>query len=480
MIPVLQSRWQLEDRVLKYYGLRNYPHTLNRTIKITTKEASFIQALDGETPLKVITRQYPPTRKIHDLMAEEVIVDLSQVRELPASLDTAQYCGNCAANDFMLPGLEFNATGTCALCQAEEHLTGKLTTPLPTLTGHALQAKMSKSRFDVALMYTGGKDSSFLLYYLAKVLKLRVLACTWAIPYMSPNARANIQSAKYRLPNVEFVERTILPRDLDKMYKVSLELQGNTCLCPSLAYVIFYPLLVSERVPYIITGVEEAQHKNMIYNGFIPLSVYKLAVSPAVHNAINILRILTLRPPYKKGQMAAVAYLNQLTSKTSILKKLLGYRNEMVEHLHMAFNAVPEILGPLKRTLASIDHTGNIPVFVNINMNSISPNQSYDWKAIKKLLKAELGWQGDEQDKGLHTSCIVEDGKDYAQFTRFRKMESMLIPFSPVELSAAVIAGNITREQALAEQRKLSGFSVEPPHACQVMQHCDGRPCRES
>jgi tRNA(Ile)-lysidine synthase TilS/MesJ len=35
-----------------------------------------------------------------------------------------------------------------------------------------------KGRFDVAVFYTGGKDSTFLLYYLAKVKNLRVLALT--------------------------------------------------------------------------------------------------------------------------------------------------------------------------------------------------------------------------------------------------------------------------------------------------------------
>lgn len=480
MIPVLQSRWQLEGTTLNYYGLRNYPCTLRRKIKLRPKEAAIINAMDGQTFLKDIARKFPPTKKIRNLMAQGIVVDLCQVRGLPTSLDSAQYCVKCAANDFMLPGLEFDAAGTCALCQGEEHLTGKLTTPLLTLTGQTLQARASKSRFDVALMYTGGKDSSFLLYYLAKVLKLRVLACTWVIPYMAPNVLANIQAAKDRLPNVEFVERTILPRDLDRMYKTSLELQGNTCLCPSLAYVIFYPLLVSERIPFIVSGVEEAQHKNMIYNGFIPLHVYELATSPLVHHILNFFRILTLRPPYKRGQLATITYLKQLTRKNSLLQKALGYNNEAVEHIHASFSAVPEILKPLKKALARSNRTGNIPTLVNIDMNSISPNQSYAWKDIKELLRKELDWQGTgKQDKGLHTSCIVEDGKDYSQFIRFRNMESMLIPFSPVELSAAVRAGNITRKQALAEQQTLAGFSLEPPPACRIMQQCDGRPCRE-
>jgi len=33
MYPVLQNRWKLEGNAIKYYGLRNYPHTLQRIIK---------------------------------------------------------------------------------------------------------------------------------------------------------------------------------------------------------------------------------------------------------------------------------------------------------------------------------------------------------------------------------------------------------------------------------------------------------------
>jgi len=467
----------LEGKFLKYYGLRNYPDTLQRIIKLGPRDIAFIQSMDGKTPLEYITTKHPPSKRIRSLLTQGVVVDQSQWRDLPTGLNQARYCRKCGANDFMIPGLEFDSTATCALCQAQEHLTGELGTPLPTMTGNELGRAQTKSRFDVALMYTGGKDSSYLLYYLAKVLKLRVLACTWTIPFMSANARASIQAARKRLDNVEFVERTVLPQDLQKLYKASLDLQGNTCLCPSLAYVIFYPLLVAEKIPYIVTGVEEAQHKNMIYNGFIPLNIYKLATSPLVQNVINLFRILTLQPPYKRGQLATVTYLKQLTHNNSTLKKVLGYHNEMVEHLHTAFNTVPEILQPLKEVLTKCNRTGNIPVFVNIDMNNISPNQTYAWEEIKELLKAELDWQGTGEDKGLHTSCMVEDGKDYSQFIQFRNMESMLIPFSPVELSAAVQAGNITREQALAEQRKMPGFSLEPPPACRIMQECNGGPC---
>ena len=45
-------------------------------------------------------------------------------------------------------------------------------------------------RYDAAVFYTGGKDSSYLLYQLARVQKLRVLSLTWETPFISDWARA--------------------------------------------------------------------------------------------------------------------------------------------------------------------------------------------------------------------------------------------------------------------------------------------------
>lgn len=95
--------------------------------------------------------------------------------------------------------------------------------------------KSKKSRFDIAVFYTGGKDSTYLLYYLSKVLKLRVLALTWEIPYMSPCAKESIENAKQKLDFVEFISRRVSNLVLRKIYRELYALSRNTCACPSLA-----------------------------------------------------------------------------------------------------------------------------------------------------------------------------------------------------------------------------------------------------
>lgn len=75
-------------------------------------------------------------------------------------------------HDFIIPGLEFADDGLCAMC-ASVHITKIFKSIVPIIEKIP---RSKKSRFDVAVFYTGGKDSTYLLYYLSKVLHLRGLA----------------------------------------------------------------------------------------------------------------------------------------------------------------------------------------------------------------------------------------------------------------------------------------------------------------
>ena len=276
--------------------------------------------------------------------------------------------------------------------------------------------RAKKSRFDVAVFYTGGKDSTYLLYYLSKVCKLRVLALTWEIPFMSDCAKASIQGAKKALNNVEFVTRKISDGDLRTIYRKLYSLADNTCACPSLAYVLFYPDLVEARVPYFVVGNESAQILGLFYNGMAPRIAYSFADNKALNALINVGRLLTLRPPLRRGQFHTLATMKQLAYGDSIFKKMSGYENVLVSNVVTAIREVPEITRPLKRAIRRSSRSGNIPRFVQVDFNEISDG-SYDWRKVKDVLINECGWvEPDNFVKGLHTSCKIEKCKEHSQF----------------------------------------------------------------
>ncbi len=456
---VLQSRWKLEGKnKLVYYGLRNKEMLFKNAIRLNKRQLQIISSLPKD--LSDLDK-----RRIHCLL-NTVVVEEKDVKKIPTCIEEATFCVNCAANDFLIPGLEFNENGLCPMCQTKED-TKNLKSIVPIMN---LFPRSKRSRFDVALFYTGGKDSTYLLYYLAKVLDLRVLALTWEIPYISDSAKASLENAKNKLQNVEFLTRYVSNADLTKIYKHLFKLSGNTCACPSLAYMLFYPELVANKIPYFIVGNEPAQIVGLYYNHMAPKVAYSAKASRFLTLAVNFIRILTLRPPLKKGQFHTLATMNQLAYGDNVFKRLSGYKNTLVSNVVEAIHTIPQLTTPLKNAIRRSSWTGNIPAFVQVDLNEVCGGK-YDWREVKDLIVSECGWvPPKELDKGLHTSCKIEKCKEYTQFKRFYNMESTMIPFSSLEIALASRDRNLSKADAVKEIKSSLGFSLEEIPECQIMQ----------
>lgn len=453
----LQNRWKAEGKILRYYGLRNKGDMLNNVVKLGKKQIAVVNKLPCELDEKELKAAAP--------LIGKQIVDERELKRTPTSLDEATFCVSCAANDYIIPGLEFDEQGRCPMCQTKDETKG-LKSIVPVVNEFP---RAKKSRFDVAVFYTGGKDSTYLLYYLSKVCKLRVLALTWEIPFMSDCAKASIQGAKKALNNVEFVTRKISDGDLRSIYRKLYSLADNTCACPSLAYVLFYPDLAEARVPYFVVGNESAQILGLFYNGMAPRIAYSFADNKALNALINVGRLLTLRPPLRRGQFHTLATMKQLAYGDSVFKKMAGYENALVSNVVTAIREVPEILTPLKRAVRRSSWSGNIPRFVQVDFNEIAGG-SYDWRKVKDVLINECGWvEPDNFVKGLHTSCKIEKCKEHSQFVRFYNMQSDMIPFSALEISLASRDGNVSRGDAIREMREAMGFCTDEIAECSIM-----------
>ncbi len=453
----IQSRWKLESNGLRYYGLRNQPNMFKNCVRLSKKQRAIIKKLPCElTPEQL--------HILKELVGAQV-VKLEQKRYIPKSLDEAVFCNTCVANDFIIPGIEFDSMGKCPICQSKDKH-GRFKSVIPVMNTFPIS---KKSRFDIAVFYTGGKDSTYLLYYLSKVLNLRVLALTWEIPYMSDCAKKSIENAKNSLNSVEFISRKVSNEDLRRIYNKLYSLSENTCACPSLAYVLFYPELVINKVPYFVAGNEPAQMLGLYYNHMAPEIAYTFPKSKPLNALLNIGRIITLHPPLKKGQLHTLLTMKQLAYGDNPIKNLMGYSNELVSNVCVAIKQAPNILSPLKRAIRSSSWSGNIPAFVQVDLDEISGG-TYEWNKIKDIIINECGWVApEESDKGLHTSCKIEKCKEHSQFVRFYNMRSSMIPFSALEIAIASRSNNLSREQATAEIKASLGFSLEEIPECAIM-----------
>lgn len=453
----IQSRWKLEGNVLRYYGLRNQPDMFKNTVKLTKKQKAIVKKLPCELTDDEIS-------VLKNLIGVQ-IVKFENKRAIPSSFHEARFCKTCIANDFMIPGIEFDTEGRCPICQSVDK-TKNLKSIVPIMNTFP---RSKKSRFDVAVFYTGGKDSTYLLYYLSKVLNLRVLALTWEIPYMSECAKKSIENAKQSLDSVEFISRKVSNEDLRKIYNKLYALSGNTCACPSLAYVLFYPELVANKVSYFVAGNEPAQLLGLYFNHMAPKIAYTFPDNKSLNFLLNIGRLLTLHPPLKKGQFHTLATMKQLAYGDSKLKNMAGYSNQLVYNVCEAIKEVPNILNPLKKAIRSSSWSGNIPAFVQVDFDEICGGV-YEWRKIKDIINSECGWVAPEEvDKGLHTSCKIEKCKEHSQFARFYHMRSTIIPFSALEIAIASRSNNLSREDALAELKASLGFSLEEIPECAIM-----------
>ena len=454
----IQSRWKLENRKLHYYGLRSAPNLFKNDIAVSKKQAEILASLPRELNPKELS-------VLEKFIGKQVVPEHER-KHIPNNLSEATFCTDCCANDYLIPGLEFDDKGLCPMCQTAEDVKN-LKSIVPIVEDIP---RSKKSRFDIALFYTGGKDSTYLLYYLSKVKSLRVLALTWEIPFISESAGKSIANAKKVFRNVEFITRSVNQTELKRFYSRLYQLSGNTCACPSLAYLLFYPELVANRVPYFAAGNEPVQMLGLYYNHMAPKIAYSFAGNRFLTFLMNAVRMLTLQPPLKQGQFQTLMTMKQLAYGDHPIKKLSGYESELVSNIVEAIQTVPELLPPFKRSIKYSSRTGNVPAFVHFDLDKISGG-TYDWNKVKAILVNECGWVAPEdENKALHTSCKIERCKDHTQFVRFYHCKSKMIPFSALEFSLASKKSGRSKEESLYEMEHLLGFFLDEIPECSIMQ----------
>lgn len=449
-VMVLQNRWKICKNHIVYYGIRKAPYTFKNSIRLSKSSLKILKQLDGA---KTLSRK-EINFEIKRLIKQGIVVPKEKYAKGADSLEEAAFCKTCVANDYLIPGLELDENGQCPMCASKRKLSDlKAVLPVVSTFPHN-----KKGRFDVALFYTGGKDSTFLLYYLARKLNLRVLALTWITEYMSDSALESIENAKKIFSNVCFRAKKIDEHNMKKIYARHFELAGNTCMCPSLAYVLFFEELVLEKVPYLVLGNEPVQMQNLLFNNISPLIAFNKKWQAAGRFFFNLGRILTFRKPLTGGRMQMYFTVRTLAKGTFWGKNAEGrYQNEQVINVHNALKEAPELIEPFAKAVRKSGRKGNMPELVHVDLADVSGG--YKWGDIKTLLIKEAGWvDADAENKALHTSCKIEKCKEFTQFVRFREMKSRTIPFSAIELSLAVSGGNVPRETALKEIKESSGF----------------------
>jgi len=166
-----------------------------------------------------------------------------------------KYCVRCCMPETN-EGIQFDEMGICQACQSAEqkmHINwvereAKLRTLLESYKSR------SGSNYDCIVPISGGKDSTFQLYVLTQVYKMKPLAVTFSHNWFSETGKYNLMNSleKFNVDHMMFTPN----RDLiNRIAKASLYAIGDSCWhCHS--GVGAFPLQVAVRfnIPLLVWG----------------------------------------------------------------------------------------------------------------------------------------------------------------------------------------------------------------------------------
>ena len=210
--------------------------------------------------------------------------EYNNILEIIKKCGKMRRCKNCLIPEGF-HDIKFNKDGICNLCLENKIIDN---------SKDKIQCKMEfekyinkirgKSEYDCLLLYSGGKDSTYLLYKLKVKYNLNVLAVTIDTGLGNPIAKKNIKKSVSVL-NVDHL--TITPRSgfYKKLYRFFVchnNKKTETCgLCQKIMHSIALNIAYEKKIPFVAQGYSPDQadefeySKEMLSKSWIPKELFK-------------------------------------------------------------------------------------------------------------------------------------------------------------------------------------------------------------
>jgi len=178
-----------------------------------------------------------------------------------------KYCQKCILPE-TYPGITFNEEGICNYCleyKPEINVKGQ-----ESLV-QVIRSHPNPGPYDCIVPVSGGKDSSFILYYIVKELKLKPLALSYNSGFQHPIAEENVRNA-CKILGVDLKEIHSPGKIQEKILKSSSIISKKTGMiwgcanCPAILRML--PIIVARKlkIPFVIWGssvLEEVKVKSI-------------------------------------------------------------------------------------------------------------------------------------------------------------------------------------------------------------------------
>jgi N-acetyl sugar amidotransferase len=325
-------------------------------------------------------------------------------------LSNFQVCTRCVLSS-SFPRLTFDNQGVCSVCREYDRWTIGWKSRLPErrkiLDKICAKVKSKHKEFDALIPYSGGKDSSFVLYVARKELGLNCLAYTADNGYLSEHAKKNIDKACKSL-GVEHVYYRFNTELMNRLYALFVRKTGYPCsACMRAIATGIYKLADMYDIPIVIQGTSLRTE--------LPLSR-----EMAEHG-----RLSHVRGVLKGEPIAAVC--RRLLCDMSLARKV-G---------HVLFR-----LSGRKR----------LTTYAWFNLADYI---DWNYDIIVDTIQRELDWKGPAEAE--HMDCVIHPIQKYIQIRRFPHLDLDKLRFARL-----IMAGQMTREEAL---RKIEKPAEQCPEA---------------
>lgn len=330
-----------------------------------------------------------------------------------------KYCQKCILPE-TYPGISFNKQGICNFC-LEYH-------PYHKNLGkdklrEVLTSKKKAGQFDCVVPLSGGKDSSFILFYVVKELGLKPLAVSYNSGFQKKIAEENVQNACEKLGVKLVVIKSpgnIQRRRLRTSYLLSKREGSNwgTCVnCEAIIRTVSMNTARKYDIPYVMWGSSALE--SMDVNKYVAYNTGKSQQKNKRNLIMRVFRSIqaSLKDPIRVGLI--------------IQSIILSIIQRIALHFPIKYALKPHSVPPL-----SADNPKFILFFDYIQ-----------WDSMRniKILENELDWKhpggiDSRFDCSLH--CVVN----------FNKLKDCGVSQDGINFCNFIREGRLSREEALARE----------------------------
>lgn len=324
-------------------------------------------------------------------------------------------CKKCIL-DSNIPGISFDMNGICNFCNkyVKEELPKKRNYYLLEEDFKKITKTNSNYNYDCICLYSGGKDSTYMLYNLVKKFKLRVLAFTLDHGFLSEEAFSNIRKVVGSL-GVDSI-----------IYRPSQDLVNDILR----AGIFSYSNLASSKELAFMMG-----HVCWPCFVLIAMSSIKFAVEKQIPNLI----VGTTPGQIRQKRFDLVSKYNDLVDVYKVMIM------PMLKLLRMAgdVHSIQSIDLPFVKKLKVL----------KVRLISFYEYNEYNEQKVIKTVESEFGWRKPQDTDSCSSNCLLNSlGIDIHR--RKYGISPYVIP-----LARDIREGLLNREEALKTIN--SGLNIE-------------------